>query len=639
MVQQNDASASHPGHMDLALSCVTDIRDKFKAVKESDDQENRVNESAIADDDDVEVDHNETDGLGPLPERSSDKLPVYDMSLIPADNFHKFCYRHNPDVKCNKQTDANKMTQLQQDLEATPRADREQINQVWSIFGAANTHKRNLILQGILTQCCFPQLSFISQEVSSLIRIDFISTLPIELSLKILCYLDCTSLCNAAQVSKGWKKLADDDRVWHHMCEQHIDRKCPNCGWGLPLMHMKRAREIELSPPSNEVTLAGPYGGTPQPKRRRLSNQTVEKGMRKTRPWKVVYMERFKVERNWRKGTYKMREFDGHSDGVLTLKFDHKYMFTGSYDTTVKIWDVNTGKLLRSLESHTAAVKTLAFDEQKVITGSLDNTIKVWNYHTGQCLSTYRGHHDSVLSVDFYKKSIVSGSADNSIKVWNVELRTCYAMRGHTEAVNCVKIHPQSMTVFSASDDSTVRMWDLNDNSCLKVFRGHVGEVQKVIPLSLSKDYDLLVDADDEEKKTDVEGEGEETNDQEQQEEEQDDDVTGIDYSDPSRVYPNYILTASLDNTIKLWDVKTGKCVRTQFGHVEGIWDIAADTFRIVSGAHDRFVKIWDLQSGKCMHTFPGHSSPVTCVGLGDSNFASADEDGKVRMFSFDNFD
>ncbi|ONH64644.1 F-box protein MET30 [Cyberlindnera fabianii] len=480
MVQQNDASASHPGHMDLALSCVTDIRDKFKAVKESDDQENRVNESAIDDDDDDDDDddHNETDGLGPLPERSSDKLPVYDMSLIPADNFHKFCYRHNPDVKCNKQTDANKMTQLQQDLEATPRADREQINQVWSIFGAANTHKRNLILQGILTQCCFPQLSFISQEVSSLIRIDFISTLPIELSLKILCYLDCTSLCNAAQVSKGWKKLADDDRVWHHMCEQHIDRKCPNCGWGLPLMHMKRAREIELSPPSNEVTLAGPYGGTPQPKRRRLSNQTVEKGMRKTRPWKVVYM----------------------------------------------------GKI--------QTVKTLAFDEQKVITGSLDNTIKVWNYHTGQCLSTYRGHHDSVLSVDFYKKSIVSGSADNSIKVWNVELRTCYAMRGHTEAVNCVKIHPQSMTVFSASDDSTVRMWDLNDNSCLKVFRGHVGEVQKVIPLSLSKDYDLLVDADDEEKKTDVEGEGEETNDQEQQEEEQDDDVTGIDYSDPSRVYP-----------------------------------------------------------------------------------------------------
>ena len=77
-------------------------------------------------------------------------------------------------------------------------------------------------------------MSFISQEVSSLIKIDFISTLPQEISLKILCYLDCRSLCNAAQVSRKWKSLADDDRVWHYMCQQHIDRKCPNCGWGLP---------------------------------------------------------------------------------------------------------------------------------------------------------------------------------------------------------------------------------------------------------------------------------------------------------------------------------------------------------------------------------------------------------------------
>ena len=54
-------------------------------------------------------------------------------------------------------------------------------------------------------------------EVSSLIKIDFISTLPQEISLKILCYLDCRSLCNAAQVSRKWKSLADDDRVWHYV--------------------------------------------------------------------------------------------------------------------------------------------------------------------------------------------------------------------------------------------------------------------------------------------------------------------------------------------------------------------------------------------------------------------------------------
>jgi F-box/WD-40 domain protein MET30 len=588
--------------MDLGLTCNQE-KEKGRSLTRL---ESVQEESAIVEDDDFVF--------------GGSKVNVNDISLMPQSNFHKYCYRHNPDVKCDKLADLNKMTLLQETMQKLPLKDQESINQVWSIFGAADSAKRQVMLQGILSQCCFPQLSFISQEVSSLIRIDFISTLPMELSLKILCYLDCASLCNAAQVSKKWKMLADDDRVWHHMCEQHIDRKCPNCGWGLPLMHMKRAREIVESPKETGITLACPQNV----KRRRLSNQTTnERGIRKTRPWKVVYSERFKVERNWRKGIYKVREFVGHTDGVLALKYDHKYLFTGSYDKSVNIWDVHTGVLIRTLKSHTKAVKTLAFDEQKLITGSLDSTIKVWNYHTGQCISTYRGHNDSVLSVDFHKKNIVSGSADTTIKLWNVETRTCCALRGHTEAVNCVKIHPQSMTVFSASDDNTVRMWDMTTCKMLKVFKGHIAEVQKVIPLNIAADYELVHDAEEEE----------------EVEEDEEEEGEGIDYSDESRSYPTYILTASLDNTIKLWDVKTGKCVRTQFGHVEGIWDISADTFRIVSGAHDRFVKIWDLQSGKCMHTFPGHTGPVLSVGLGDSSIASADESGVVRMLNFDNFE
>lgn len=169
---------------------------------------------------------------------------ISDQLLIPKDNFHKYCYRHNPDITCNKRTDEDKMKKIQTALDKLPSRDQEAIAHVWSIFSAAPSAHRQIILNGILTQCCFPQLSYVAQEVSSLIRIDFISTLPVEISLKILCYLDCNSLCNAAQVSRKWKSLADDDRVWHHMCEQHIDRKCPNCGWGLPLMHMKRAREM-----------------------------------------------------------------------------------------------------------------------------------------------------------------------------------------------------------------------------------------------------------------------------------------------------------------------------------------------------------------------------------------------------------
>ncbi|RLV90763.1 F-box protein MET30 [Spathaspora sp. JA1] len=580
------------------------------------------------------------------------------QNLIPRDNFHKYCYRHNPDVTCNKLTDENKMKEIQTKLEKFPNHDQEAISHVWSIFSAAPVPQQKLILQGLLTQCCFPQLSYISQEISSLIRIDFISTLPQEISLKILCYLDCRSLCNAAQVSRRWKTLADDDRVWHHMCEQHIDRKCPNCGWGLPLMHMKRAREMqeddEIKPikrrQSEAVPPTVPVTADPTTTTTAATSEVTPAASASTeavksetavvavpsptppvlrkRPWKAVYSERYKLEKNWRKGIYTVKTFTGHTDGVTCLQFNRKYLMTGSYDTTIKIWKIETGECLKTLSGHTKGVRSLVFDNQKLITGGLDSTIKVWNYHTGRCIATYRGHDDAVVSVDFSNKSIVSGSADHTVRIWHVDSRTCYTLRGHTDWVNCVKIHSASNTLFSASDDTTIRMWDMNTNQCLRVFggtnsNGHIAQVQCVIPFVYRQ---TLVEDDlgSESEGEDVQIPQLETEPQQQQ------------LQDPLPAnYPTHLLTSSLDNTIKLWDVRTGKCIRTQFGHIEGVWSINSDTFRIISGAHDRLIKVWDLQNGKCLHTF-GNDSSVSCVGLSDSRFAAGLESGHVKMYSFD---
>ncbi|KAG7799875.1 hypothetical protein KL929_000791 [Ogataea haglerorum] len=539
----------------------------------------------------------------------------------------RFCYRHNPKVRFDRRSDETKMREIQSELEKLPRRDKEAITHVWSIFSAAPTQHRSLILKGLLSQCCFPQLSLISQEVSKLIKIDFIEALPSEIALKILCYLDCQSLCNAAQVSTRWKQLADDDRVWRYMCEQHIDRKCPQCGWGLPLMAVKKLQECSRRRRSNDMDTPECIVERLPPRLDDCKPDVKRQKVNKKRPWKAVYSERYTVERNWRKGLYKIKRFEGHMDGVLCCQYDNNnLLMTGSYDKTIKIWNVEAGKLLRTLTGHTRGVRTLAFDDQKLITGGLDSTIKVWNYRTGQCISTYTGHEEGVISVDFHEKLIVSGSADNTVKVWHVESRTCYTLRGHTDWVTCVKIHPKSNTLFSASDDSTVRMWDLNTNECLKVFggvenNGHVGQIQCVIPFSLK---DAIV-TDFDEKLTD------ETEKQTEEQIQSDQDSV---LQNPE--LPSHLLTASLDNTIKLWDLKTGKCVRTQFGHIEGVWSIAADTFRIVSGAHDKLIKVWDLQTGKCMHTFAGSSAPITCVALGDSRFVCGLENGDVKMYCFD---
>jgi F-box/WD-40 domain protein MET30 len=95
------------------------------------------------------------------------------------------------------------------------------------------------------------------------------------------------------------------------------------------------------------------------------------------------------------------------------------------------------------------------------------------------------------------------------------------------------------------------------------------------------------------------------------------------------------MFTAALDSTIRLWDIESGKCLKTLFGHVEGVWALAADTLRVVTGAEDRMVKVWDARTGKYEKTFTGHEGPVTCLGLSDSRVVTGSEDLTVRVLSF----
>lgn len=548
------------------------------------------------------------------------------------------------------------------------------------IFSAAPAKLRELMLQGILTQCCFPQLSYLSANVRELIRIDFLSALPTELAFKILCYLDTTSLCKAAQVSQRWRSLADDDVVWHRMCEQHIDRKCTKCGWGLPLLERKRLRaskrQIQLratgqglnewSPnitpfpeaqyDENTFSASNPNRALleptqhPQPALASRDQATTpleplarSPGLEESyfkprlRPWKDVYKDRFKVGSNWRHGRYTTKTFKGHTNGVMCLQFDEHILATGSYDATIKIWDIETGLEIRTLSGHASGIRCLQFDDNKLISGSIDSTIKVWNWRTGECQSTYRRHSAGVIGLHFDSGILASGSMDKTIRIWNFDDQSTFALRGHSDWVNAVKVDAKLRTVFSASDDCTVRLWDLDKKTVIQIFKGHVGPVQQILPLPMEFDFD----EEDTEPGWDVHDDTASDN-----------DTPGGVVTPPASVGEafgsklpmspqsvpaRYILTGSLDSTVRLWNVSTGKCVRTLFGHVEGVWALAADTLRVVSGSEDRTVKVWDTRSGKCERTFTGHAGPVTCIGLSDSRMCTGSEDCEVRMYSFTN--
>ncbi|POR32775.1 Putative E3 ubiquitin ligase complex SCF subunit scon-2 [Tolypocladium paradoxum] len=581
----------------------------------------------------------------------------------------RYCYRHRPDSKCRRAADETKMGFIQSELSSLPVADQEAITHVWSLFSAAPSKHRELMLQGIITQCCFPQLSTVSREVHEQLKIDFLAALPNELSYKILCHLDTVSLCKAAQVSVRWRNLADDDVVWHRMCEQHIDRKCTKCGWGLPLLEKKKlmawsrhqsahhrhehARHAEetteadddvattSSQESNKRSLAVRDDGPS--KRPRLNGSSHSRSQldveRKFRPWKDVYRDRYKVGYNWKTGRCAIKTFKGHENGITCLQFDDNVLATGSYDTTIKIWNIETGEVLRTLRGHTSTVRCLQFDDSKLISGSFDKTIKIWNWQTGECLSTLQCHTEGVLSVHYDGCTLASGSIDKTVKIFSFDTKQTFNLRGHTDWVNHVRIDSPSRTIFSASDDMTVKLWDLDSKQCVKTFRGHVGQVQQVLLMPPDFEPDEVPSED----KTDTPSVHSSrsatptpTTTAEHTVDARASFGSGF-TSDPSRpLPPRYMLTGGLDNTVRLWDIETGKCVRSMFGHVEGIWGLVGDTLRVVTGANDSMTKIWEPRSGKCDRSFTGHAGPVTCVGLSDSRMASGSEDGEVRMYSFE---
>jgi WD40 repeat protein len=163
-----------------------------------------------------------------------------------------------------------------------------------------------------------------------------------------------------------------------------------------------------------------------------------------------------------------VRTLTGHTRGVTSVAFspDGKLLASGSYGTTIKLWDVATGREIRTLQGHTDSVCSVAFspDGKILASGSWDNTIKLWDVATGTLLRTLSGHTWDVLSVAFSPdgKILASGSTDTTIKLWDVatgrEIRT---LTGHTRRVHSVAFSPDGKTLASGSWDGTILLWDV----------------------------------------------------------------------------------------------------------------------------------------------------------------------------------
>lgn len=193
--------------------------------------------------------------------------------------------------------------------------------------------------------------------------------------------------------------------------------------------------------------------------------------------------------------------FTGHKKSVTSIAFhptsDPIILATGSYDTTVKLWEIINNKetstwstkCITTLKGHSREVTTIAFHPTQpiIISGSLDNTVKVWqlcaNNQTVTCVLTI-DNQSQVYSVNFHptshfpiiavgcgKKNKESKVETASIKLWRLfpyyKTGTLLgSLKGHMDHVYSVVFNPTNPNIMaSGSGDSTAKLWELDFSS------------------------------------------------------------------------------------------------------------------------------------------------------------------------------
>jgi WD40 repeat protein len=83
---------------------------------------------------------------------------------------------------------------------------------------------------------------------------------------------------------------------------------------------------------------------------------------------------------------------------AVSFSKDNKFVVSGSWDNTLKLWNVQTGECIRTFNGHTGDVRSVSFsiEDKFVVSGSYDTTLKLWNVETGECVSTFEGHTEPV---------------------------------------------------------------------------------------------------------------------------------------------------------------------------------------------------------------------------------------------------
>ncbi|KAF8905644.1 WD40-repeat-containing domain protein [Mucidula mucida] len=519
-------------------------------------------------------------------------------------------------------------------------------------LSVGSEQEREDLAYKLLASLSRSRLATIHRRIAPLLQFDFVGSVPSELALQIFSYLPATSLLTCAAVSKRWRSLADDQTLWKALCHEK------NWVWQEPtLPHLPPSRdELQLDEGMGEsddeeegevedmmmddsgfvsftVTTAPPPPGTRLQRHSappsipmltsRPANPLSNTPRLHTKPdYKLLHQTHTRLYNRFIASSYRLSALqtrggptNAHTNTIYCLQLyrsteGRQTLFTGSRDRTIREWNLQTGLVERVLEGgHTSSVLSLCVSEGMLASGGSDRRIVVWDLKDSRILQVIQDHEDSVLCVRFDKTRLVSCSKDRTIRTYHLpSLTPEHVLRDHRAAVNAISLSPT--IIVSGSGDRSVKLWDAVSGRLLRTFENH--HTRGIASIDL-KGGDVLSGSSDRHLR-----------------------LINLQSNTGWATAPPRVGTRCARLVGSPAQPTAVDCTHTHTDLVRSVSFGEGEAEFVVSASYDLTIKVWDRHTGQMVANLSGgHEGRIFCVGFDCTKIVSCGEDQRICVWDF----